>query len=1117
MTATQAEPAQDQNRRAEEKVRLDEAADSQTLSLDDARQLIHELQLHRIELERQNEELRRTQQELESSQTRYFDLYDLAPVGYLTLSEQGLIQEVNLAAASMLGVVRNDLLKKPLAGFILPEDQDFYYLRRQQVVETCELQAWEMRMLRTDGSHFWARLQAALSHNRECWITVIDITRRKQMEDLLRKREDRYRLVVSSSAIWDWDVLNKRILYSSNWKSLRGYRDDELGDSEEIRTSSIHPEDAPRVQAAVQSYFSGITPVFAEEYRVRCKDGSYKWIRDQAQAQRDDAGRVVRMAGFEEDITVRKRTEEELHKTNALLSLFMKHSPVYTYIKEVTPTESRVLQASDNFQQMIGIPGSEMIGKTMAELFSAELAEKITADDWAVVSGGDVQEFAEDLDGRSYITIKFPIAQKDKTLLAGYTIDITERKQAERILQARLRISDYAFHHSLENLLTKILDEAEALTDSRIGFIYFVDDDQMTLSLQAWSSNTLSSFCTAEGKGRHYPLESAGVWADCIREKRPLILNRYDALLNRKGLPPGHAPLQRELVVPIFRNNLIVAVLGVGNKQTDYTVQEMGSLKHLANLTWDIVIRKRAEESLKSTELKYSRLFESMTDAYVCVDMEGRIVESNIIFQKMAGYSEEELAALTYQQLTPEKWHAYEAEIVEHQVMTKGASDIYQKECRKKDGTTIDVELKTYLLKDDGDNPVAMWAIISDITDRKKAEQQLLQAKEAAEAANRAKSDFLATMSHEIRTPLGALLGNVELLEGSPLTPQQQEYLKDCKSASQMLLQVINDVLDISKIEAGKLELVSDVFSISSMARQLVRMFSATARQKRLDLTYSLAVDLPEYIIGDQQRLRQIMANLINNAIKFTTHGSVSLEISCEQHHSAADPDKTVLSVVVRDTGIGIAPDKQDHIFEKFTQVEGFSTRRTSGTGLGLPICRRLLAIMGGSITVSSVPGEGSVFMVVLPTTVSKAPVHDHAQAQAQAQIQAPSRKILLADDDDRGRAVAQKLLQRRGYKVTAVVNGAELLDALQKGKFDIVLTDISMPDMDGIQVARIIRSGDRAGIDPRIPIIAMTAHAYLEDRERFLVAGINGYIAKPVHLEELFRQIEELCNRSAG
>jgi PAS domain S-box-containing protein len=976
--------AQEFRRRAEELARTDEDAALQTLTLDDAKLLFHELRVHQVELEMQNEELRRTQHELELSRTRYFELYDLAPVGYMTLSERGLIQKANITVATMLGVARKDLLQKPVSKYIFSEDQDLYYLHRKKLLSSCDLQEWEMRMVRADGSCFWAILQSIPSNGTEHWITLVDISKRKQ-------------------------------------------------------------------------------------------------------------------------------AEEELRKKNELLSLFIKHSPIFAFIKEVTPTESRVLEASDNFQQMVGIPGTEMAGKTTSELFPPDFADKINADDRVVVSVGKVLQQEENFNGRCYTTIKFPIFQDDKVILAGYTIDLTERKQAESVLQARLRISDYALDHSLDELLTKALDEAELLTGSKVSFFNFVDADQKTLTLQTWSTNTLSTFCNAETKGLHYQLESAGVWADCIRERKSLVHNNYESLPNRKGLPPGHVPLLRELVVPIFRNDLIVAVLGVGNKPSDYTVQEKSTLNHLANLIWDIIIRKQTEESLKSTELKYCRLFESMTDAYVYVDMEGRIVESNASFQKMTGYNPEELSDLTYLQLTPEKWQKYEADITEQQVLVRGYSDVYQKGYRRKDGTIIDVELKTFLLKDEAGKPTGMWAIIRDITDRKLAEHELQQAKEASEAANRAKSDFLATMSHEIRTPLGAMLGNIELLEGSALTPQQQECLKDCKYASHMLLQVINDVLDFSKIEAGKLELANMIFSVSSMARQLVRMFNAAARQKDLDLAVSLAKDLPEYILGDQQRIQQIIANLISNALKFTTLGAVSLKIFNAQSPTATNPDKAVLCIEVSDTGIGIAPDKQEHIFEKFTQVENFSTRSASGTGLGLPICRRLLALMGGSITVSSVPGEGSTFTVVLPVTVGEPPV----QAQTQVKVKAHSRKILIADDDDRGRTVAQKLLQRMGYKVTAVENGAKLLDALQKETFDIVLTDISMPDMVGTQVACIIRSGDRVGINPRIPIIAMTAHAYADDRERFKAAGINGYVAKPVNIAELLRQIEELCNKS--
>jgi len=1128
MTTIPDEKATHLRQLAEEKARLDEDAALKTLTIDDARTMFHELRVYQIELEMQNEELRRTQHELEISRSRYFDLYNLAPVGYLTLSEQGLVLEVNLAAAGMLGDVRTKILKKPISRFIYPEDQDMYYLHRKQLFEVHDVQVWEMRLVRSDGSHFWARLQAAPADNNEYWITLFDITKRKQAQEKLKASEERFKTVVMSAN--DGIILKEQSGKIILWNHI-----------------------AERVFG-----------VSADE-AYNCTSTSRDWKM---------------------------------------------------YREDGTP-----LPADEDPSMLTLASGKSCLNTVL----------KVERD------GGDF----------SWINVNTSPIFKDGSLHPSSVVitfsDITERRQAGRVLEARLRVSDYAFTHSLDELLTKVLDEAEAITDSRIGFFHFIDADQVTLSLQAWSSNTLATICSGVGVRMHYPLDSAGVWADCIRERKPLIHNNYESLPGRKGLPPGHAPVVRELVVPIFRNDLVVAVLGVGNKKNDYTVRDVETVQCLANLAWDIVNDKRAEEALRESEnrfrsimdlapniavqgytlegittywnsasekiygytseeaigsnlleliippemredvrramtwmaetgepipagelvlmhkdgsqvpvftshallkppgrdmemfcldldlkllkqaeeelrtieLKFSRLFESMTDAYCCVDMEGCFVETNSLFQSLTGYDQKELQSLTYGKLTPEKWHSYENEIVEQQVLVRGYSDVYQKEYRRKDGTLIDVELKTFLLKDDDGRPVGMWAIIRDISARKLAELELQQAKEAAEAANRAKSDFLSTMSHEIRTPLSALLGNLELLEGSPLVPQQQECLKDCKSASQMLLNVINDVLDFSKIEAGKIKLVSEIFSVASMAGQLARMYSGVATQKGLDLAISLDKDLPEYISCDQQRLRQIIANLLGNAIKFTRHGKVCLEISCEQAPTSVSPEEVVLHIVVKDTGIGIPPDKQGHIFESFTQVENFTTRNISGTGLGLPICRRLLSLMGGSITVSSVLDKGSTFTVVLPVSLAQSPTQVEARTDYR-QFPAPPRKILLADDDERGRAVAQKLLQRRGYKVTAVANGTELLEKLQKESYEIVLTDISMPDMEGTQVARIIRSGERDGIDPRIPIIAMTAHAFSEDRERFVAAGINGYVAKPVNLEELYRQIEELCHEAS-
>jgi len=426
----------------------------------------------------------------------------------------------------------------------------------------------------------------------------------------------------------------------------------------------------------------------------------------------------------------------------------------------------------------------------------------------------------------------------------------------------------------------------------------------------------------------------------------------------------------------------------------------------------------------------------------------------------------------------------------------------------RKDGSLVPVFSGHALLCPPGREP-ELFCMDVDLTQLKHTENELRKAKETAEAASLAKSNFLATMSHEIRTPLSALMGNIKLLAGTPLGSQQQEYLNDSMAASRILLQVINDVLDYSKIEAGKIDLQNEPFSIAALGRQMVRIFAPGARQKGLSLSLVLHDGLPDYISGDHLRISQIIANLLSNAIKFTRQGSVTLEMSCDQGLESKLAEPYELVITVRDTGIGISEDQQDKIFENFSQLENFGTRQYSGTGLGLSICRRLTQLMGGSITLSSQPGQGSVFQVSLPAVVCEAP----QQMEHEQDSPVTPRTILLADDDALGRSVMTSLLECKGHRVTAVENGLQLLDLLPGNTFDIVLTDISMPDIDGIEVTKIIRSGKRPGVDPMIPIIAMTAHAFSRDRELFLAAGVDGFAAKPVDLEMLLQQIEQICS----
>jgi len=323
--------------------------------------------------------------------------------------------------------------------------------------------------------------------------------------------------------------------------------------------------------------------------------------------------------------------------------------------------------------------------------------------------------------------------------------DITERKRMASLLQARVRISEFVESHTFDELLQKTLDEAEVLTGSQTGFVHFLEADQKTLKLQMWSTNTLENICTAEGKGMHYAVDQAGVWADCVSTRAPLIHNDYASLAHRKGLPQGHAPILRELVVPVLRNDLIVMIMGVGNKSTDYDDNDVETLSQLANLAWDNVQRKQTEEALKISEKKYRLLHESMIDGFVSVDMDGKFLNCNEIYRNLLGYSEAELAQLTYVDITPENWHAFEADLVENQILKRGYSDIYEKEYRRKDGTIFPVELHTVLLRDEQGKPVGMWAIVRDITERKRAKQAL-------EAANTELQTTLAREQQLART-----------------------------------------------------------------------------------------------------------------------------------------------------------------------------------------------------------------------------------------------------------------------------------------------------------------------------------------------------------------------------
>ena len=452
---------------------------------------------------------------------------------------------------------------------------------------------------------------------------------------------------------------------------------------------------------------------------------------------------------------------------------------------------------------------------------------------------------------------------------------------------------------------------------------------------------------------------------------------------------------------------------------------------------------------------------------------------------------------------------------------------------RKANGSYAYVFDRCYVVRDALGKPVRVIGSIQDLTERKEAELEIHRARDAAEAAAKAKSEFVSNMSHEIRTPLNGILGTLELACETELSPEQKELLTMAGESARTLLSVVNDVLDFSKIEAGKMELEQREIDVPETVAEATRTVLVLAQQKKLDLLYQVAADVPRRVIGDSARLKQVLINLLANAVKFTEHGSIIVRVGPEASRSG----EIDLRFSVSDTGIGIPPEKQKAIFESFSQADNSVTRRFGGTGLGLTICSKIVGLMNGRIWVESEAGKGSTFSFTArfaPDVSANAVTSPPSPTLSQAMPPQPqqnsvaakpsadgnalvirSLSILLAEDNIVNQRLAQKMLQKLGHLVEIVGNGREALDKVKSGAVDLVFMDCHMPEMDGLAASRAIRQWE----GPRgthIPIIAMTAMAMEGDQEACLKAGMDAFIPKPVAMQALRETIQLVMGASA-
>ncbi len=573
------------------------------------------------------------------------------------------------------------------------------------------------------------------------------------------------------------------------------------------------------------------------------------------------------------------------------------------------------------------------------------------------------------------------------------------------------------------------------------------------------------------------------IYSECINNKDKLL----------QSLDEASSTISVEKQFVHRDGNVIWASIHVSLVRDD---QDQTPLFFISQIV-DITDSKVAEQKLQESIERYTSLKKYNHDAIISFNLEGRIINGNQMAEQLTGFKIPELIGTKISNLIGERNLARVlSSAADYVAAEKGINCIHHK-----DGHQVEVLATLAPIVIHGKN-VGFYIIAKDMTEQKR----LIIEKEAAEKTNKAKSEFLAMMSHEIRTPMNGVIGMTDLILETELDEEQQEYVQIIKKSGTTLLNIINDILDFSKIESGRTELVEETFSLRTALSETLNMILPKALDKNIEVTTSVASDVPNQVYGDVTKLRQVLMNLLSNAIKFTPNGAVSISVQCVRDQANSE----LIQFSVTDTGIGVPSEKIAQLFEPFYQVDHYMTRQVEGTGLGLAICKKLVQLMGGDIWYERNPNQqGSVFTFTVDFSFSaNAGNMPEAGTVHENHSDGSDLKILIAEDNEVNQLVLKKMIEKLGYNSTTVLNGLEAVEAFKRYPYDMVFMDIQMPFMDGMEAVQLIK--ESAPLDHQPYIVAVTAHAIKGDREKYLGMGMDEYVSKPVSLNVISAIIDQ-------
>ncbi len=1003
------------------------------------------------------------------AQETYLGIINSVTESIYIQDEDGVFLDVNQAALDYYGLKKQDIVGKTPSILSAEGKNDLkqlpFTIKKAFRGEPQRFEFWGKKadgtifptdVTLTSGNYFGKKVVIAVAR---------DISDRKQTEE--RNRQSQQLLQSISDNMFDLVALTDlegNYTFTGASHKILGYNTNELVGTNVMEY--VHPDDLPMVKSAFEEFVKKRQNNKKIQYRNRCADGSYLWFETVGRFIYDEGGNLRQILFNSRDITDRRKADEALRESEERFRMLAELAPVGIIITDenqnpsyVSPTFTHIFGytikdiRTVNHWFSLAYPDENFRNKLKQEWL--EFTEKVNSE-----GGADKPlEYPVHCSNGSVKQIEFRLAISGGVHVIIF-IDVTESKKArEEIARERMQLLS----------IFNSIDEVIYISDTETHEILYVNKN----CTDRLKKNCVGKICYKEFHNLDAPCSFC-----------------TNSIIKSNNEQPYYWE---------FHNHFIEKDFAI----TDRLIDWPDGRKVRFEIAIDITQQKIAEQALRESEERFRSLFENASIGIYRTTPDGKILMANPALIKMLGFSS--FNELEKRNLSHEGFETNTSRnAFQQQIEEKGEVRAMESLWTTKNGSTIFVSESARAFRDKKGNILYYQGTVEDITYRKKAEE-VSKELEIANKTAQFKQNFLANMSHEIRTPLTGVLGMIEIMEHTTLTHDQRDYLDTIKKSGENLREVINQVLDYSKIEAGKVTLNSSIFEFKSLPANTLLLFKNNV-STGVKLQSTIDPEIPAWIEADSVRLSQVLNNLVSNAVKFTSQGTISIRSSLA--FSNPENGQIVIKVEVSDTGPGIPEDLQKKLFIPFSQIEAMDIRNHDGTGLGLSICKQLLQMMNGEIGLISSEGKGSTFWFTFPALIAQKP--QLSVLKKDSAVTEKKHRILLAEDKVVNQKVIKLMLSSMGHSLTIANNGQEAIELFQPGHFDLILMDIQMPVMDGVTATQKLKET----YDNLPPIIGLSANAFEGDREKYMALGMDEYLTKPVKKGDFEGLIEKLFSQ---